>query len=283
MLPIEDLYAVLGVAASASPDEIKRRYRQLVKQTHPDVLPADGSVRGELFLEIRRAYEILVDSRRRADYDTARAVAAKSGAAPTTGAREVGGPGSRDRAPMGRAGGLGDFVRQFFGGAWSPEGPLADEWSYTGLDDSRSGSGPDGRQHGGAHAAQGQTEVYISLRDAFLGRDFDVGGLRVRIPPGARHGSRFRVPPPVGEVTTFIRQEAGFRVEGDDLQTELFVDDHTKARGGELRVDHPAGQLKVTLPGGLRDGQLLRLRGRGLPATATRRAGDLLVRIRLLG
>ncbi len=166
-----------------------------------------------------------------------------------------------------RAGGLGDFVRQFFGNTWAPDGPLDGPFAYA-----KPPAPPSGRE---------ANELTLTLKEAFTGRDFDIGGMRVRIPPGARHGARFRVPPPVFEVRTLIEPEPGFLVDGDDVKTEVLVEARTGVGGGEVQVGHPTGHLKVTVPAGLRDGQVLRLRGRGLPATAARRAGDLLVRVRL--
>lgn len=282
MLPIDDLYAILGVAATADHYEIRRRYRQLVKETHPDVLPSGGSASGEPFLEIRRAYEVLSDARRRAQYDVERAAAAASaGARRTPSAEEyTARDGDWDDATA-TAGGLGDFVRQFFGGPWAAGGVFGEAPGYA-VPPGRGGRPGRGPAPQRTDDPGTPADLTLTLKDAFFGRELEVRGLRVRIPPGARHGARFKLPPPVGEVRTLIQPEAGFRVNGDDIETEVYLDPRIFARGGEVGVQHPAGQFKVAVPNGFRDGQLLRLRGRGLPATPTRRAGDLLLRVRFI-
>jgi len=91
------------------------------------------------------------------------------------------------------------------------------------------------------------------------------------IPGGASGPYRF--------IRIGFRPDPRYRLTGDDLHTDLVVDPAVAASGGEVGLSTPGGRLTVSIPRGIGNGQVLRLRGRGLPPTAWRRAGDLLVRV----
>jgi len=280
---------VLGVAPTAGPDEIRRRYRQLVKATHPDAVGAvtadgaspaqqprqpEGTV--ELFLEIHRAYEVLRDPLTREAYDRARALARGTAAAEVSGGQGRWGRGA-----------LASFARAFLGELWQdgdPPYPAGDPlWNRSATAGTRRpGAQRQAPSPGGGRQAPGPVHrVALTLAECFAGAEAQVSGVRVRIPPGAREATRYRVPAPLWEIEVSVRPDPRYSVDGDDLATELDVSPVTAAAGGEASITHPAGPIVVKLPQGLRNGQVLRLRGQGLPATATRRAGDLLIRIRL--
>lgn len=276
---------MLGVPATASPEEIKRRYRQLVKLAHPDA--AGPGV--ELFLEIRRAYEVLGDPERRAAYDAQPGPA--QGPGPGLGRRsreEAAAPVADRRGHRGdwRWAGdtLEDFARDQSGAAWpGPELPYPDSgdlpgWLWGTRSAPAAGSGAAAAAR--PRAAPPRTHlVELSLPEAFAGAEVEVEGVRVRIPPGARDQGRYRTGSPPLDLLVRLLPHPGYTVSGDDLATVVAVAPDLAAGGGEVRLAHPGGALIARLPPRVRPGQVLRLRGRGLPPTALRPAGDLLLRV----
>jgi DnaJ-class molecular chaperone len=230
-LEYKDYYAVLGVPRAASQADIKKAFRKLARQHHPDAKPGD-TVAERRFKEINEANEVLGDPGKRKQYDElganweqisrARAAAGAAGGGPFAG---FGGPGGNVRYEFGTSGDPGefsDFFRVFFGedaGAESirttqgpargtrPTGGPGFEDILAGMGLGSYGAGQAGAGHGSAGAGRGrvrqgpppgaEAHADISLLEAYQGssRVVDVDGkrLEVKIPPGADTGTRIRL------------------------------------------------------------------------------------------
>jgi curved DNA-binding protein len=278
------------VASSAGLEEIKRRYRHLAKQSHPDVA-AVGTADAEGFIALQEAYRVLGDPVARERYDRHRRDIRLRGRSATAAAATA---DAHEQHARGRSGGgLSQFVREFLGDVWAPGDPPAPAGRATGAAAGAAaappqaparGSGPRGAQHYGQQTGPEPVPVLLDLSEAFSGKEIVLDGVRVRIPAGARQDSVMRIPVgapggPYRFVRIELRPDPRYRVSGDDLQVDVEVDAALADAGGELPLVTPGGPLKVVLPGGIANGQVLRLRGRGLPPTSWRRAGDLLVRV----
>jgi DnaJ-class molecular chaperone len=279
----KDLYGELGVARDAGEDEIRKAYRRLARQYHPDVNPNDQKAE-ERFKEISFAYDVLSDPEKRARYDEFGVQGLQPGFDPEQArAYRRWSEGAR-RSPsheafsaeeidldelLGRLGGLGGLGG--FGGARRT-------WRSAPLQ---------GRD---VHA-----EVAVDFLDAVLGREVRLevpgrGALRVRIPAGADGGTRVRLagqgepgaegaPPGDLYLTLRVRPHPFFRREGDDLALDLPVTLPELVLGASIEVPTPDGVATVKVPAHARAGQRLRLRGKGAGRRGTSGRGDLYLRL----
>jgi curved DNA-binding protein len=278
-----DYYEALGVPRGASNDEIRQAYRKLAREYHPDVNKEPGAE--DRFKEIAEAYEVLRDPEKRERYDRLganwRAGDDVSGAAGFSGFR----PGGSSE----RGGGFED-VRVSFGDGGS-FGDFSD--LFDGLFGARSGRGFAGARRG----ADLEAELELSLEEAAQGGHrwvalADGRSYEVTIPPGVRDGQRIRLAGeggrgngggPVGDLLLRVRlrPHPRFRVEGDDLYTELPVSPWEAALGATVELKTLDGTAQVKVPGGSSCGRRLRLRGEGMPRTGGAR-GDLYAEVRIL-
>jgi curved DNA-binding protein len=263
----KDYYKVLGVERNADENEIKRTYRKLALQFHPDKNPGDKQAE-EHFKEINEAYEVLGDPTKRQKYD-------QLGASYKAWERTGGRPGGFDwsqwtggapggvNVEMGDLGdifgsGFSDFFTSIFGGA-----------------PAQGTRGFGQRRTRGRNIEQA---VSISLMEAFLGsaRIFEHDGRRfeVKIPAGAKTGTKVRIAGKgqqgaagPGDLYLRIQIESDNRFErnGDNLHTEVEVDLYTAVLGGEGLVTTLKGPVILTIPEGSQPGQVFRLKDRGMP------------------
>jgi len=262
-----DYYEVLGVAREATPDQIKRAYRQLARKHHPDLQPAaERAKASERFKEINEAYEVLSDPEKRKKYD-ALGANWKGGMdfTPPPGAAPGGGIEWED---LGDLGDFSDFFASIFG---RPGG-------------SSRGSG---RRVATGHDVE--AELPVSVLDALRGsqRRITVDGrsLDVTIPRGARDGTVLRLAGQGGRgrnggepgdlyLRLRLETEGRYRPVGDDLEMDLPLWPWQAVLGAKVRVETPDGSVSLTVPPGTQGGQRLRLRGLGLPREGGAR-GDL--------
>ena len=275
----KDYYKTLGVERNAGEDDIRKAYRKLAMQYHPDRNPNDKQAE-ERFKEINEAYQVLNDPTKRAHYD-------KLGS---------------DYSTWQRRGAPGDFNWDQYGGF--PGGVRVE---YGDLDD-LFGSGGGGfsdffRTIFGQGAGTGtrtrtrqqpqgyQQELEITLEEAFQGttRVFESDGKQkqVRIPAGVRTGSKVRVAGagPNGldlYLIVDVREDPRFERRGNDLHTTATANVFTAILGGEADVETLSGKVKLNIPAGTQPEQVFRLAGRGMPSLKNKdEKGDLYVRLKV--
>lgn len=273
----KDYYKILGVDKSAADKDIKKAYRQLARQYHPDKNPGDKSAE-ERFKEINEAYEVLSDTDKRAKYDQLGSNYQRF--------RQMGGdPGSFDFSQwasggprsyqqvnlndlFGGGGGFSDFFNSIFGNGFSRNPNVQP-----------------------LHHDSEQT-VEISLEEAYHGtlrtlvRD-DGERLQAKIPAGANNGVKVRLRGKgnQGGDLYLIIQVAPHPIytrDGDDLMTSIPVDVLTAVLGGQATVPTLSGTVNLKITPGTQGGQKIRLRGRGMPRLRHKdQFGDLFVEVRI--
>ena len=262
----KDYYGVLGVGRDAPADEIRKAFRKLARKYHPDVSKEAGAE--ARMKEVNEAYAVLSDPEKRAAYD------------------QLGRgyqPGQEFRPPP-------DWDAGFeFSHHDMPGGDFSDFFAEL-----------FGRMGARAHGQDHFAKVLLDVEDAFLGAErqiqlrvpqVDARGrvaletrtLNVKIPKGVRAGQLIRL---AGQgaagdllLEVHFKPHARYRVEGRDLHVELPVAPWEAALGAVVRVEAPGGALNVRIPAGAQGGRVLRVRGKGIPATPP---GDLLLAIRVV-
>jgi curved DNA-binding protein len=270
-----DYYEALGVTRDASDEDIRRAYRKLARQYHPDVNKEPGGE--DRFKEISEAYEVLRDADKRQRYDRLGAnwKAGEGEPGGATGFEEFFGRGG------GRSGGgFGDGgVRVEFGG----DGDFGDLFGdLFGGGGGRRGTGSIFEEFAGARVPQQEAILELSLEDAVTGgrRRLAVGDrdLDVEIPAGIRDGQHLRIRgdgDDAGLVLLIrLRDDPRFRVKGDDLYTDLAIAPWDAALGATVPVQTVTGTARLKVPAGSSSSRRLRLRGEGLPRAGGGR-GDL--------
>ena len=274
----KDYYKILGVERKASADDIRKAYRKLAMQHHPDKNPGDKKAEDK-FKEINEAYQVLSDDQKRARYDqlgSAYSNFRTGGGRPSDfqwddwfqqqqGGGQRGYGNAED--PFGGAGGFSDFFRSIFGDAVR-------------------------NQARNQAAQQGyQQEVDISFQEAFEGtsRQLQTNGrkLQVRIPAGVKTGSKVRVAGAGPEgldlyLVVNVTDEDKFERNGQDLYTTSTLSVFTLILGGETDVETPTGRVKLSIPAGTQTDQVFRLAGRGMPHLKNPNTkGDLFVKLKV--
>ena len=297
----KDYYAVLGVSKTASQAEIKKAYRRLARELHPDTNTDPEAEKR--FKEANEAHAVLADPEKRKQYDE---LGANWQAYQQTG---FGSQGATDWAGFGGApggtrwsyrttsademGGFSDFFRQFFAGAGGA-GPFGDGggsgFDYVDLSD-LGGSATATRQRPPASArTTAQATAEVSLAEVATGsvRMVDVNGrrLQVKIPAGVSDGSKVKLSGAVdgGDLLINVRVQPDPRFErdGNDLRTELPLTLSEALLGAEVPVPTPTGSVKLRIRPNTQNGQEIRIKGRGLPRRGSSQKGDLVVLARVV-
>jgi curved DNA-binding protein len=257
----KDPYAALGLTRGASEEEIRKAYRRLAREHHPDVNP-DNAQAEERFKEISFANDVLSDPEKRALYDEFGADSLQSGF-DLDQARAY-----RRWADAGAGIDLEDLFGGLFGGR-QPRGP-------------RRGANAEG-------------EISVDFLDAVRGGEVRVqfegrGTLRVKIPPGADEGTRVRLagqgspgargaPPGDLYLTLHVRPHPFLEREGNDLSVDVPVTIPELIRGASIEVPTAEGSVSMKIPPGSANGRRMRLRGKGVPRLGGSERGDLYVRL----
>ena len=261
----KDFYAELGVSSTASAEEIKKAYRKLARELHPDANPGDNRAEAR-FKSVSEAYGVLSDSDKRKQYDEARSL--------FNGGFRPGGPGGFDLGDLfgtagggraGDAGGLGDLL----GGLFANRGGAA------------GGAAGTSRPRRGTDI---ETEVRIDFTEAVRGATVP---LRIASPAscgschgsGARAGTVPRVCPVCGGTGLVTRSQGAFAFSEpcrDCRGTGRIIDDPCAECGGR-GVSNRMRTLTMRIPAGVADGQKIRLAGQGEPGMRGAPAGDLYV------
>ena len=317
-MDVKDYYQTLRAPRTATQAEIKKAFRKLAREHHPDKKPGD-KVAEQRFKDINEANEVLSDPDKRAKYDRfgsdweAYERAAKAGG--TTGrasGRATGtagdpfGPGGAfaGYAGFGSSANQGGNIRYEFRTSGSPgagpAGGFSDFFEMLFGDEAggRGGASPLGGTRRGGHMdttrtvlAPVEATAEISLEEAFHGasRIVDVGGrrLEVTIPRGVDTGSRVRLTgkgPDGRDLVVVIKlaPDPVFTRRGADLDREIPVTLHESLLGGEVPVKTLKGRVLLTLPAGTQNGKSFRLTGQGMPRLKGGTSGDLYVRVRVI-
>jgi len=274
-----DPYKELGVSKGASADEIKKAFRKLAKELHPDKNPGDKAAE-ERFKRITAAFDLLGDAEKRAKYDR--------GEIDADGREQFRGFGGGQPGGGGRQGGFGGF-----GGSGGRGG--FEDIDLEELFGAFGGGGRAKSGFGGGFGGKGQdvrATLEVSLEDAIAGTtrriQFSDGRmLDVAIPKGASEGQVIRLkgqgaPGRGGQagdalIELKIAPHPVFKRDGADLTMDLPVSVPDAVLGGKIQVPTPEGAVMMTIPKGSNSGKVLRLKGRGAYAGGKR--GDLLAKL----
>lgn len=271
---VQDYYQRLNVSRGASADEVKKAYRKLAKQFHPDHNPGD-KVAEEKFKQLNEAFEVLSDPKKRKMYDEFGDDAAKLGWDEA----------KADQFRAYRSGG-------FSGGGFDGGGGGSSQFDFESILSEMFGAQQRrGRRPGGPRAGGDvQASMDVSLADAVLGAEKHITlqgrKLTVKVPVGVESGSRIRLggqgepgerggPPGDLFLDINVAEHPLVRREGADLYLDLPVTVGEAALGAELRVPVFGGSVTVTLRPGTQSGTKLRLRGKGVPALRGGTTGDM--------
>jgi DnaJ-class molecular chaperone len=286
---MKDLYKTLGVAENADDKTIKKAYRKLAKEYHPDVT-GDDRKKTERFKEINDAYSVLGDDQKRKEYDRLKRAPVRADGMPEGFDAEAFarafGRGARTSAGGVEFNGdfdVGDVFSSLFGNA--PGGRHTAQW----------GGRVRQRQSRGADMVG---QLPVTFTEAALGtkRSIRTGSgdsIDIAVPPGVEAGGRLRVPgkgapaPSAGGVAgdlyldVEVRPDPHLRRHGDDIELDLPVSVTEAALGAKVEVPTVEGPVTVTVPPGTSSGARLRLRGRGIKrADGTR--GDQIAHIQIV-
>ena len=295
----KDYYAILGVSKSASADEIKKTFRRLARKYHPDMNPGDKQAEAR-FKEVSEAYEVLSDPEKRQKYDQFGQYWKEAGQGWPSGGGGVGvDVGGFDFSQYGSFDEfIGELLGRFNTGAAGSTGRTytyrTGTSGFSGFNDFggfKDYSGTDNRAAGAS--ADREATITLSWSDAFHGvqKRLNLGNevIDVRIPPGAKPGSRIRIRGK-GQVSALNQQRGDlylnvelnphsfFQFDGDNLVCEVPVTPDEAVLGASIEVPTPDGTVSVNVPAGIRSGQSLRLRGKGWPRPKGGRS-DQLVKI----
>ena len=281
----KDYYKILGVSKNANEKEIKRQYRKLARQYHPDKNPGDDKAE-EKFKSINEAYEVIGDPENRAKYDQLgqnyhrfRQMGGNPGDFDFSQWFNQGG-GQYQQADLndlfGNGGGFSDFFTSIFGGSMGQR---------------RAGGNPFGSQPSSMNRDI-EESVEITLEEAYQGttRSFSQNGqtFTAKIPAGAKTGTKIRLRGKgVGGsgdlfLVVKVRPHKLFTRSGAHLRVDVFVAVTTAVLGGKVSVPTLDGLVNLTIPAGTQGGQTFRLSGKGMPQLRKKdNFGDLLATIKI--
>ncbi len=283
----KDYYEILGVEKTDDQKAIKKAYRKLAREFHPDVNHDPGAE--DRFKEIAEAYEVLGDEEKREQYDNVgRGYSAGQDFRPPPGWEHGAGTEYEYRT----AGDFSDFFEQMFGGRGGPS--FRTEYRRPPM-----------------RGADHEAEIEVSLQEAFDGIKRRISleasevtpdgqverhtkTLDVTVPPGSTDGTRIRLKGQGGAGTdgaaagdlflrVRVRPDRRFELDGRDLKTRLDITPWEAALGAKVPLKLMDGKTaSLNIEPGARSGSQLRLKGRGMPARGRKKAGDLIAELRIV-
>ena len=261
----KDFYKILGISKSASADEIKKKYRSLARELHPDKTKGDAAME-EKFKAVSEANDILSDGKKRAEYDQAREMFERGGMRAPTGGQNFQG---------------GDFSDIFGGG--NPQDIFANLFGGGGRRGPRKGQDL-------------QTEATISFKEAAFGTTLELrlsldGGpsqtISARVPAGVNDGAKIRdigkggkgeAGPGVFFILLHVKTHPVFARKSENITLTVPVSFTEAALGADIKVPTLSGEdVTLRLSPGTSNGRVLRVKGRGITKGST--IGDLLVTV----
>lgn len=266
----DDPYSVLGLGKTASDEDIRRAFRRLAKELHPDLNPDDKAA-GQRFQRVAAAYEVLGDPEKRRQFDHGEIDAA--GEPRRT--YQHAGPGRGTAGAGGPEFGFGDIFSDLFGQR-GPRGP------------------------GQGFSLRGQDMRYtldVEFMESVLGARKRVtmpegGQLDLSVPEGVTDGQVLRLKGKGGPgirggeagdalVEVRVRAHSHFKRQGDDLLIDVPITLDEAVLGAKIEVPTAAGRVTVTIPKGTSSGKAFRLKGKGVRNAATGTSGDQIVTVRI--
>lgn len=281
-----DFYSVLGVSKGADADTLKKSYKKLARELHPD--KNQGNAQAEArFKEVNAAYDVLSDPKRRALYDEFGEDGLREGFDPAR---------ARAYSQWGSHGGGARVGGDPFGGGGFGGGVnLEDLFGGAGGDPFEAFRRGGGRRRGPVKGGDVEASVRIDFASAVRGTTLDFTApihnvpVKVRIPAGAETGSKLRVPGygqrspnggPDGDLLLVVDVEPHpyFRREGADLHVDVPVGVGEAYRGAKVRVPTVDGAANVSVPPKTKSGAVLRVKGKGVQRKG-KEPGDLYVHL----
>ena len=279
---MKDPYVTLGVSKNATAEEIKKAYRKLARELHPDVNQNNPSA-AERFKDVTAAYDILSDKTKRARYDNGE-IDGEGNERPGFNFNQ-GGSGGGAYWRGSSKGGF-DFSDIFGGASFGTEGGFSDFASFFRGGNSRERSF---KQKG----SDINYSMEVSFIDAALGAEKEVKlangkRIKVKIPSGTDNETILRLKeqgnPGIGGgrpgdamVRILVNKHPLFTREGLDIIAEIPISIKEAVKGGKITVPTLDGKVSVTVPEGSNHGSILRLRGKGISKGGKR--GDLLLKL----
>lgn len=295
-MPDRDFYEILGVSRSAEADEIKKTYRNLARELHPDRNP-DNKAAEDRFKDVSAAYEVLSDAEKRKLYDEFGELGLREGFDAESYRAATQGVGGFAGGGFGGSGGGFDFGDLF---NQAPRGGGGAQFDFN-LEDLFAG-----RRGGGTYVRMPQrgadleSEVTIDFRDAVLGctRELTLRStegertIKVRIPAGVRNEGKIRLRGqggkgsgggPDGDILlkVRVRKHPYFSIRGKQLHVKVPVTPLEAYDGAKVSVPTPEGSVQLSIPAGSKNGAKLRLRGKGIERKGKPR-GDLIAHLELV-
>lgn len=288
----KDYYNILGVSRSSSADDIKKKFRKLALKYHPDRNPGDKKAEAK-FKEITEAYEVLSDPEKRTKYDQFGKYWQQAG---SSSARGV----NFDGVDFSQYGNFEEFINELLGRISTPGTSRSSRnaygsrsYSYDSTDRTASPFSDFGGFGSQSSSVDREAAINLTFSEAFRGvtKRLNLGSesVEVRIPPGAKPGSKIRVKGK-GRLDTYSKRQGDlylkvalqshsfFHFDGDNLTCEVPITPDEAVLGATINVPTPDGIVQMKIPAGIRHGQALRLRGKGWSLPKGGR-GDQLVKI----
>jgi DnaJ-class molecular chaperone len=263
MADTKDYYSILGVSKNATPEEIKKAYRKLAMENHPDRNKTKEGV--AKFKEVTTAYEVLGNEEKRKTYDQFGHAAFEQGGA-GGGQGPFGGFGGQQGGQYGPF----TYSTQGFGGSVDP---------FDIFEQFFGGGSPFGQQ-----ARRPVYSLHLSFSEAVHGTEKEVTidgkKQKIKVPAGVDRGSRIRFD--AYDVMIEVAPDKKFAREGYDIITEQELSYPQVALGTELGVETINGEVKIRVPAGTQPETLIRLSGRGVPRLRNGGHGDHYVKIKVV-
>ena len=288
----KDYYQILGIGKDSSAEDIKKAYRKLARKYHPDLNPGDKEAETK-FKEINEAQEVLSDPEKRKKYDRYGQYweQAGQGGAPPGGGYSTGVNVNTDGFDFGQYGNFEDFINEVLGRTAGGRGRS----SYN-RTSAPGGFGGFSDGYSDMPAQDSEAAIALTFSEAFNGtqKQFRLGNetVKVRIPPGAKTGSRLRIKAK-GQTSPFSGQRGDlylnielqphplFKFKGDNLTAEIPITPEEAVLGAKITVPTPDGKVTMKVPPGVDSGQSLRLKDKGWRKPNNQRS-DLMVKLKIV-
>lgn len=286
----KDFYQTLGISKASTPEEIKKAYRKLAMQYHPDKNQGNKKAE-EKFKEISEAYEVLSDVEKKKNYDMFGHAGVNGNPFSSAGGQHGGSPFGRGGSPFGGGFGqadindlFGDIFGEAFGGGARAKSSSSQQRARGG------GKGADLRYTltiTFEEAATGTEKVISFVRQ--VGSRESAAKLSVTVPAGVKEGQRLKLTEegdkpssgPAGDLYVIInlQEHLLFKREDADVMLDLPVKYTEAILGTEIEIPTLTGKAQIKIPPGIYSGQVLRLKGKGFPRIGGIGNGDMLVRL----